>query len=57
LLQYNPAERKLLFNDENQLDFGHIVIDEASTIDTPLTVSLICAIPSTAAITLVGHTD
>jgi exodeoxyribonuclease V alpha subunit len=57
LLQDNPAERKFLFKDENQLNVEYIVIDEVSMIDTHLTASLIRAIPSTAAIMLVGHTD
>jgi exodeoxyribonuclease V alpha subunit len=57
LLQYNPGERKFLFNDENQLDVDYIIIDEASMIDTYLAASLIRAIPSKAAIMLVGDTD
>jgi exodeoxyribonuclease V alpha subunit len=57
LLQYNPVERKFLFNEWKQLDVDYIVVDEASMIDTHLAASLIRAIPSQAAFMLVGDTD
>ncbi|MDR2721177.1 MAG: ATP-dependent RecD-like DNA helicase [Puniceicoccales bacterium] len=57
LLQYNPAEHRFLFNDENQLAIDYVVVDEASMLDTHLAASLLRAIPSTAAVMFVGDID
>jgi exodeoxyribonuclease V alpha subunit len=57
LLQYNPMDRRFIFNSENQLDIDYIIIDEASMIDTYLAASLVRAIPDAAAVMFVGDTD
>ncbi|MDE6431899.1 MAG: ATP-dependent RecD-like DNA helicase, partial [Opitutales bacterium] len=57
LLQYNPAEGKFAYNEDNQLDIDYLVVDESSMLDTFLAASLVQAVPSSAAVMFVGDID
>jgi exodeoxyribonuclease V alpha subunit len=56
-LQFNPKIGQFSFNQENQLPFDFIIVDEASMIDTRLAVSLLNAIPDCAHLLFVGDID
>jgi exodeoxyribonuclease V alpha subunit len=57
LLQFNPQIGQFSFNQDNQLPFDFIIVDEASMIDTRLAVSLLNAIPNHAHLLFVGDID
>lgn len=57
LLEYSPVERIFNIDEDNPLKADLVVIDEASMVDTYLFHSLLRAIPSGAALILVGDVD
>ena len=57
LLKWNPVTNRFTFNEENPLEGDVFIFDETSMIDIKLANDLLCAIPSTAAVTWVGDTD
>ncbi|MBR3957425.1 MAG: ATP-dependent RecD-like DNA helicase [Kiritimatiellae bacterium] len=57
LLKWNPVTNKFTFNKESPLEGDVFIFDETSMIDIKLANDLFSAIPSTAAVVLVGDTD
>ena len=57
LLKWNPVTNKFTFNKESPLEGDVFIFDETSMIDIKLANDLLSAIPSTAAVVLVGDTD
>jgi exodeoxyribonuclease V alpha subunit len=57
LLEFDPKARVFLRNDENPVDAGAFVIDEASMIDVELMAALVQAIPRQARLVFVGDVD
>ena len=57
LLEVNPATGKFTYNEENKLACDLLVIDEMSMVDILLMSSLLKALPTNAALLLVGDQD
>ena len=57
LLETNPLTRGFRRNEQNPLDCGLLVVDEASMIDVPLMRALVQALPDAAALLVVGDVD
>ena len=57
LLEFDPQSFGFRRNADNQLECDLLVIDESSMVDVPLMNSLLKAIPSSAALLLVGDID
>ena len=57
LLEFDPQVFAFKHNDENPLDIDVLVIDEASMMDVALMNQLLKAIPSSAALLIVGDVD
>ena len=57
LLEFDPKAFGFKRNDENPLDCDMLVIDETSMVDVLLMQSLIKAVPSAAALLIVGDID
>ncbi len=57
LLEINPANGEFKRNEDFPLDCDLLVADECSMIDVPLTNQLLKAVPSKAAVILVGDVD
>lgn len=54
LLKYNQAEGRFEVNHDTPLDTDLLIIDEASMVDTFLMYHLLCAVPLTSQLLLVG---
>jgi exodeoxyribonuclease V alpha subunit len=54
LLGFNPAEGQFLRDQDDPLDTGAVIVDEASMVDLALMSQLIRALPYTARLVLVG---
>jgi len=57
LLEFDPTQFAFKHNDENPLDLDCLVIDESSMMDVVLMNQLLKAIPTEAAILIVGDVD
>ena len=57
LLKWNPVTNKFTFDEENPLEGDVFIFDETSMIDVKLAAQIFSAIPSTAAVVMVGDTD
>jgi exodeoxyribonuclease V alpha subunit len=57
LLQYDPATKGFVHNEENPLDCQALVVDEVSMIDTSLMYSLLRAVKPGTRLVLVGDPD
>jgi len=57
LLEFDPQAFAFKHNDENPLDVDLLVIDEASMMDVALMNQLLKAVPSSAALLIVGDVD
>lgn len=57
LLEFDPKAFGFKRNDENPLDCDLLVVDESSMVDVLLMQSLIKAVPTTAALLIVGDID
>jgi len=57
LLKFNPSTRSFAHNRENPLNCDLIIIDEASMIDTYLTLALLEALPNHARCIFIGDSD
>jgi exodeoxyribonuclease V alpha subunit len=57
LLEFDPKAFGFKRNDENPLDCDLLVVDESSMVDVLLMQSLLKAVPSTAALLIVGDID
>lgn len=57
LLEFDPKAFGFKRNDENPLDCDLLVIDESSMVDVSLMQSLLKAVPSSAALLIVGDID
>jgi exodeoxyribonuclease V alpha subunit len=57
LLQYDPATKGFVHNEENPLDCHALVVDEVSMIDTSLMYSLLRAVRPGTRLVLVGDPD
>jgi len=57
LLEFDPATFGFRRNEEHPLDCQLLVVDESSMVDVPLMQSLLKALPSTAALLIVGDID
>jgi exodeoxyribonuclease V alpha subunit len=57
LLEFDPQEHAFKHNEENPLDLDVLVIDEASMMDVALMNQLLKAVPSRAALLIVGDVD
>jgi exodeoxyribonuclease V alpha subunit len=57
LLEFQPQERAFQRNAEQPLEVDALVVDEASMIDIALFRALLCALPATAQLILVGDVD
>ena len=57
LLKWNPVTNHFVYNEENKLDGDVFIFDETSMVDINLANDLFAALPSSAALTLVGDTD
>ena len=56
-LEFDPMKFGFKRNEDNPLDCDLLVVDEASMVDVPLMQSLLRALPSTAALHVVGDID
>ena len=57
LLEFDPKSFGFKRNDENRLDCDFLVVDESSMVDVQLMQSLMKAVPSHAALLIVGDID
>jgi len=57
LLEFDPTQFAFKHNDENPLDLNCLVIDESSMMDVVLMNQLLKAIPTEAAVLIVGDVD
>ena len=57
LLEISPKHGRFTRNEENPLECDLLVIDETSMVDVPLMHALLKAVPSSAAMLLVGDVD
>ncbi len=57
LLEVNPADGRFRRGPSNPLDCDLLVVDETSMVDVPLMHALVRAVPSRAALILVGDVD
>lgn len=57
LLEFDPTQFAFKHNDENPLDLDCLVIDESSMMDVVLMNQLLKAIPTVAAVLIVGDVD
>ncbi|MGJ0484359.1 MAG: SF1B family DNA helicase RecD2 [Methylomicrobium sp.] len=57
LLEFDPQEHAFKHNEDNPLDIDVLVIDEASMMDVALMNQLLKAVPSRAALLIVGDVD
>jgi exodeoxyribonuclease V alpha subunit len=57
LLEMSPESNRFQRNEENPLECDVVIVDEASMVDVPLLDALLRAMPSAAAIVLVGDAD
>ena len=57
LLEFDPKAFGFKRNEENPLDCDLLVVDESSMVDVPLMLSLLKAVPSGAALLIVGDID
>lgn len=57
LLEYSPVDAKFKYDEFNSLDVNHLIIDEASMLDTWLMSCLLKALPYNASLILIGDKD
>ena len=57
LLKWNPATNSFSYDEENRYEADVFIFDETSMVDVKLAADLFAAIPSGAAVVLVGDTD
>jgi exodeoxyribonuclease V alpha subunit len=57
LLEFDPKSFGFRHDEDSPLDCDLLVIDESSMVDVPLMLSLLRAVPATAALLIVGDTD
>lgn len=57
LLEFNPQEASFLRDEDDPIDAGLVIIDEASMVDLPLFHALLRALPTGATLVLVGDKD
>ncbi len=57
LLEFDPKERLFQKNEDDPVDAGALIVDEASMIDVPLMDALVSAVPKEARLVVVGDVD
>ncbi len=57
LLEYDPKQRGFSRNEDNPVPAQAVIVDEASMIDLQLAQSLLCALPGSARLVVVGDSD
>ncbi|MDR2769137.1 MAG: ATP-dependent RecD-like DNA helicase [Puniceicoccales bacterium] len=53
-LKYEPSARRFAYDENNWMPVDYLILDEASMLDVSLTHALLCALPDTAHVLLVG---
>ncbi len=57
LLEFDPRQRSFVRDEDNPIQAGAIVVDEASMVDVTLMAALVSAVPKEARLVLVGDVD
>lgn len=57
LLEWDPVKKHFTHNEYEKLEVGLLIVDESSMVDVELMQCLLCAIPDSASVMIVGDVD